>query len=80
MPGRTSRPAASDCELPPLLCLLQCVYLMSGQASAQLIIVAQRKLETQLDGLKIKYVKVDGMGAPLPPDWRAHQPSSVVAH
>lgn len=36
---------------------------MSGQASQQLVIVAQRKLETQLDGLKIKYVKVDGMGA-----------------
>ena len=61
-------PPVSDCDC--LLAPSQCVYLMSGQASQQLVIVAQRKLETQLDGLKIKYVKVDGMGAlsrTLPP-------------
>ena len=37
------------------------IYLCSAQASQQLIIVAQRKVETQMDGLKLDYVKVDGM-------------------
>ena len=37
------------------------IYLCSAQASHQLIIVAQRKVETQLDGLKLDYVKIDGM-------------------
>ena len=37
------------------------VYLCSAQASQQLVIVAQRKVETQLDGLKLAYVSVDGM-------------------
>ena len=37
------------------------LYLCSAQASHQLIIVAQRKVETQLDGLKLDYVKIDGM-------------------
>merc|ERR1712046_266142 len=40
---------------------VQCVYLYSGQASNQLTIVNQRKLETQLDAHKIDYVKLDGM-------------------
>ena len=37
------------------------VYLCSAQASQQLIIVAQRKIETQLEGLKMEYSSVDGM-------------------
>jgi len=37
------------------------VYLFSAQPSGQLAIVAQRKVETQMDGLKLDYVKVDGM-------------------
>mmetsp|Transcript_7136 Transcript_7136/g.18461 ORF Transcript_7136/g.18461 Transcript_7136/m.18461 type:complete len:116 (+) Transcript_7136:17-364(+) len=39
----------------------KCVLLMSGQSSNQLTIVAQRKIETQLEGLGIEYTKVDGM-------------------
>lgn len=37
------------------------VYLCSAQASQQLIIVAQRKVETQIDALKLEHVKIDGM-------------------
>eukprot|EP00320_Phaeocystis_rex_P002639 CAMPEP_0119063322 /NCGR_PEP_ID=MMETSP1178-20130426/6698_1 /TAXON_ID=33656 /ORGANISM="unid sp, Strain CCMP2000" /LENGTH=108 /DNA_ID=CAMNT_0007044687 /DNA_START=31 /DNA_END=357 /DNA_ORIENTATION=- len=37
------------------------LYLCSGQASQQLIIVAQRKVETQMDGLKLEHIKIDGM-------------------
>ena len=39
----------------------QLVYLCSAQASQQLIIVAQRKVETQMDALKLEHVKIDGM-------------------
>merc|ERR1712087_401060 len=39
----------------------QCVYLYTSQSSNQLITVAQRKVQTQLDGLKIGYASVDGM-------------------
>merc|ERR1711935_1048544 len=39
----------------------QLVYLCSAQASSQLIIVAQRKVETQIDALKLEHVKIDGM-------------------
>ena len=39
----------------------QLIYLCSAQASSQLIIVAQRKVETQIDALKLEHVKIDGM-------------------
>ena len=39
----------------------QCIYLCSAQASNQLTIVAQRKVETALQGLKVAYTPVDGM-------------------
>ena len=39
----------------------KCVYLYSSQSSNQLTIVAQRKVDTQLEGLKINVEKVDGM-------------------
>ena len=39
----------------------QLIYLCSAQASSQLVIVAQRKVETQIDALRLEHVKIDGM-------------------
>ncbi|EOD04243.1 hypothetical protein EMIHUDRAFT_453932 [Emiliania huxleyi CCMP1516] len=37
------------------------LYLHSSQSSSQLVIVAQRKLETQLESYSVPFVKIDGM-------------------
>ena len=68
----TGRPArASGCLRRRLLTPRsssppQLLYLYSSQSSSQLVIVAQRKLETQLESYSVPFVKIDGMGAPGP--------------
>ena len=65
----TGRPArASGCLRRRLLTPRsasppQLLYLHSSQSSSQLVIVAQRKLETQLESYSVPFVKIDGMGA-----------------